>query len=806
MSYLFINNDKIAYKMQWVKASALVTNSNQTRNRSDVGSIAQINQIASNLQPELLANSFELASGAPVIDVNNQIISGHGRIEAIKQAYNIDKIKYYNYVVYMRDTIKLGSNQFHIDLELEHCYILCRVISAQYNTIEAVHAANNATLSYTPYELGKINSKRLKPDVNQFITSLPLLEQAQYFTEGILNLKAHQDFQNARIIAALPNCTILADFINYPNPDFKNVITAILNNIDKILEVQLNQPDLFDQFALALDKFLQIKQNGGNVEDFLLQLDMFDSGLNGADFSNCLNILWQNTRSAKALTSELAIFLNQQTNLDLFDTIETEIISDTYGIYANETHSHLEVANENHSHLKTHSNNGLLEPTPSPLKIIPRDWQRRTIDSINQVQSPATNKLLVSAPTASGKAFLLMFIIQSMLECNKRVLLLVDRCKLVNQLCESANQFGFTYNVIMGNIKQFDDKLLTIASIQTFYKLPHPPQFDVILVDECHTLYKSVINHINQHNGLVIGCTATPVTAGLKRHYPTLINEITQLELEQQKILTPLRIEEKRYIDMDNAPINSRGEWDAREIVTRCQVGFDNWIVDNIVESLTQHNHALAFCASIDHCKQLQIRLNNHGIKSAIYTSQQDTKEREDILTKYESGLTQVLITVATLSKGFDCKIIDLIIDLRPLRNSLAEYVQMQGRGTRINEGKNTCTVLDFTGNWQRFKQSIQDMRINGVKSVYELTWTELDEIVSTQGVTRRKAEYIAFAATDDGKAINERISKNQDTILELERLINLEKIKSKAKNPIPPPPIVKSSMWDKVKQFIGIK
>lgn len=803
MSYLFINNDKINYKLQWIKASALITNSNQTRNRNDVGSLAQINQIASNLQPELLAQSFELASGAPVIDFNNQIISGHGRIEAIKQAYNTHKKLYYNYNQYLQNNVHL-CEYANIATGLNEAYILCRVISAQHNTVEAVHAANNTTLSYTPYELAKINSKRLKSDINQFITSLPLLEQAQYFTDGILNLKAYQDYQNARIIAALPNCTILADFINYPNPDYKNVITAILNNIDKILEIQANNVELFDQFALALDKFLQIKQNGGNVEDFLLQLDMFDSGLNGAYFSNCLSILWKNTRSAKALTSELAIFLNHQTNLDLFDTLETEIISDTYEIHANENHSHVEVANENHSHLITNLNNGLLEPTPPPLKIItPHDWQQHTIDRIMQVQSPTTNKLLVSAPTGSGKAFLLMFIIQSMLQCNKRILLLVDRCKLVNQLCESANQFGFNYNVIMGNIKQFDDKLLTIASIQTFYKLPHPPQFDVILVDECHTLYKSVINHIARHKGLVIGCTATPVTAGLKRHYPTLINEITQLELEQQKILTPLRIEEKRYIDMDNAPINSRGEWDAREIVTRCQVGFDNWIVDNIVESLTQHNHALAFCASIDHCKQLQVRLNHHGIKSAIYTSQQDTKEREDILTKYESGLTQVLITVATLSKGFDCKIIDLIIDLRPLRNSLAEYVQMQGRGTRINEGKNTCTVLDFTGNWQRFKQSIQDMRINGVKSVYELTWTELDEIVSTQGVTRRKAEYIAFAATDDGKAINERIIKNQDTILELERLINLEKIKSKAKNPIPPPPIVKSSMWNKLINFL---
>jgi hypothetical protein len=438
MSYLFINNKKINYKMQWVKASALITNSNQTRNRADVGSLAQINQIASNLQPELLAQSFELSSGAPVIDTNNQIISGHGRIEAIKQAFYQDKYgKYADYNIHLQRDVHY-CNEAHIPRSLKECYILCRVIAAHHNTIEAVHAANNATLSYTPYEIAKINSKRLKPSIEQFIASLPLLEQSQYFTDGILNLKAFQDFQNARIIAALPNCTILADFINYPNPDFKNVITAILNNIDKILEIQANNVELFDQFALALDKFLQIKQSGGNVEDFLLQLDMFDSGLNGADFSNCLSILWQNTRSAKALTSELAIFLNQQTNLDLFDTLETEIISDTYGIHANENHSQLDFSNIS------------IEPTP---------------------------------PTPVLK--IIMLLVQYYLQFNKPMLILVDRIALIKQLSECATKYGISHNIIQSKNSINNNSLVTIASVQSYdYTLP-PPEY--LFIDECHS-------------------------------------------------------------------------------------------------------------------------------------------------------------------------------------------------------------------------------------------------------------------------------------------------------------------------------
>lgn len=685
-NYLFINNEKAKYVFTWIKASKLITNENQTRNRNESGSIAQINQIAANLQPELLAQSFELSTGAPVIDQDFNIISGHGRILAIKSAFYNDKDGvYYKYNNHLQQNILL-CDYANILTGINDCYILCRMIENKYNTFENVHNANNATLSYTPYELAKINAKRLKPDVNQWVKSLPLLEQSQYFTDNLLNLRCYQDYQNAKIIAALPNCTILADFINYPNPDFKNVITAILNNIDKILDIQENNIELFNQFALALDKFLQIKQNNGTIDDFLLQLDMFDSGLNGADFSNCLNILWNNTRSAKALTSELALFLNKTNNLDLFaDSNEPLILDNTIS--------------DNNESIQ------LLTPLPSN-KITPRYWQQKAINDVENAITHGKNRLLISAPTGSGKAYLLMFIIQQLLQANKRILLLVDRIKLVDQLCESAKIFNFDYNKIQGSIRDYNnDRLLTIASIQTYFNNPVATEYDVIIQDECHSQYSALTEYLQNHKGTAIGCTATPYSAGLIDIYTYLIETQTAAELTADKVLTPLRPFEMREIDMVGAKIVA-GEWAANDVHKRSAKIYGD-VVREFRCSHVYDKQGIVFCANIAHCNDVAERFIRANVTCAVYCSMQSLKERQEILAKFDNNEIQLLISVATLSKGFDRPQIEVILDLRPLRKSLNEYIQMIGRGIRANKGKNECVLLDFSGNWDRFKDKV---------------------------------------------------------------------------------------------------
>ena len=56
----------------------------------------------------------------------------------------------------------------------------------------------------------------------------------------------------------------------------------------------------------------------------------------------------------------------------------------------------------------------------------------------------------------------------------------------------------------------------------------------------------------------------------------------------------------------------------------------------------------------------------------------------------------------------------------RPLRNSLAEHIQLFGRGLRIHPDKKECIVLDHSGNCLRFMDEMQEFFQNGA--------TELDD------------------------------------------------------------------------------
>jgi hypothetical protein len=60
----------------------------QPRDRSRDASIAQIRDIAANLEPDRLRTSPEAGNGAPIIDAENVVESGNGRVLALRQAYN----------------------------------------------------------------------------------------------------------------------------------------------------------------------------------------------------------------------------------------------------------------------------------------------------------------------------------------------------------------------------------------------------------------------------------------------------------------------------------------------------------------------------------------------------------------------------------------------------------------------------------------------------------------------------------------------------------------------------------------------
>ena len=62
----------------------------------------------------------------------------------------------------------------------------------------------------------------------------------------------------------------------------------------------------------------------------------------------------------------------------------------------------------------------------------------------------------------------------------------------------------------------------------------------------------------------------------------------------------------------------------------------------------------------------------------------------------------QILVSVDLFSEGFDCPDVEFIQLARPTL-SLAKYLQMVGRGLRVHEGKECCTIIDNVGLYRRF-------------------------------------------------------------------------------------------------------
>src|SRR6185312_2212875 len=131
-------------------------------------------------------------------------------------------------------------------------------------------------------------------------------------------------------------------------------------------------------------------------------------------------------------------------------------------------------------------------------------------------------------------------------------------------------------------------------------------------------------------------------------------------------------------------------------------------IVGDVVAEYVKHGEGRKFiCSAVDtaHVEELARQFTGAGIQVATYTYKDRTDDRADTTREFrkpDSGI-RGLVTVTAASRGFDVPDVSCIIMARPLRKSLAEHIQLCGRGLRIAEGKDDCLILDHAGNCARF-------------------------------------------------------------------------------------------------------
>jgi DNA repair protein RadD len=349
----------------------------------------------------------------------------------------------------------------------------------------------------------------------------------------------------------------------------------------------------------------------------------------------------------------------------------------------------------------------------------PRAFQEVAHRELRNGYTAGHQRQVLMAPTGAGKTYLGLRICDEALQRGKRVMFVCDRKTLIGQTSAVADAYGMP---IHGVIQAAHPRMalwrpFQIASAQTLAARGVDDRFDVIIIDEAHTLYKATTKLVTETKAAVVGLSATPFTKGLGAVYSRVVNAATMKELVELGVLTPLRVLSCVRPDMTGAKTTG-GEWTAKEAGAR---GME--LIGDVVGEWLKHadnRKTICFGPTVAHCESLREKFEAAGVGCALFTGETKDDERKELLADFRNANSRVrvLVSVEALAKGFDVPDVSCVIDCRPLRKSLSTFVQMVGRGLRSSPGKTDCLLLDHSGNIQRFADDFGDLYRDGLSEL----------------------------------------------------------------------------------------
>src|SRR3990167_4294486 len=351
------------------------------------------------------------------------------------------------------------------------------------------------------------------------------------------------------------------------------------------------------------------------------------------------------------------------------------------------------------------------------MEIALRDYQTESIESLRLgIRFNLKNQILC-LPTGAGKTQIAAFLLKECFKKGMKAIFVCDRITLINQASDTLDRYDIPHGIIQSNHWRYRPyERIQVASAQTLLKRSWP-EANLVIVDECHALMKTVTDKLAEKKAVAIGLTATPLTKGLGKHYESVVTVTTLNKLTADKFLVPFRVFSASEPDMEGAKIVA-GEWTEDEAAKRAMP-----LVGDCVSEYVKHGENrkfIAFGCNVAHCEELHRQFTASGIVVELFTYRTTDTARADILTEYKKPDSKIrgLISVSALSKGFDVEDVACIIVARPLRSSLAEHIQILGRGLRPFTGKKDCLVLDHAGNFNRFWNPMWEFFEHGIKDL----------------------------------------------------------------------------------------
>ncbi len=289
----------------------------------------------------------------------------------------------------------------------------------------------------------------------------------------------------------------------------------------------------------------------------------------------------------------------------------------------------------------------------------------------------------------------------------------------------------------------FESKSVPEPVEGTYYFGQYPADyFDFIIIDECHrggandeSNWRGILEYFSP--AVQLGLTATPKRKDNVDTYKYFGEPVYIYSLKEginDGFLTPFKVKRIKTTldDYRYSPDDTVVEGEIEEGKLYEEKDFNRTIeivereakrVNIFLDEANQNEKAIIFCANQGHAALIRDLVNQKRASTSsapdnrslslskgdpfycVRVTANDGEEGERRLREFqdnEKTIPTILTTSQKLSTGVDARNIRNIVLLRPV-NSMIEFKQIVGRGTRLFDGKEFFTIYDFVDAYKHF-------------------------------------------------------------------------------------------------------
>ena len=388
----------------------------------------------------------------------------------------------------------------------------------------------------------------------------------------------------------------------------------------------------------------------------------------------------------------------------------------------------------------------------------PRFYQQIAVQKSIEAIASGKDRILLTLATGTGKTYIAFQIVYRLFaskwskdgsDRRPKILFLADRNVLADQAYNTFNPLEKEIIRLNGKeIKKRGGKVPTNANIffaiyqsiaenknrvietteeeneddvTAYYKQYPSNFFDLIIIDECHrgisndeSSWKDILNHFS--SAVHLGLTATPKRDDNGDTYKYFGDPIYEYSLKDginDGFLTPYKVKRiKTNIDEYKFDPNDiiTGELDKqiielekfeREVIIPKRTEL---IAKTIIENINPMDKTIIFCVNQKHASDMKIAIDKFkSVKDNNYCVRVTSDEGDigrNFLEDFQNNdkdIPTILTSSKMLTTGVDAKNVRNVVLTAPIK-SMTEFKQIIGRGTRVFEGKDFFTIIDFVG------------------------------------------------------------------------------------------------------------